>query len=162
MRFNPDGSEKPDFVLNKPGLSQGQDPGGGRQFRLRLKPRARSLGAAGFRHPLRHRAQLRRHLLWQLLQGTASCRSSLPQSDVDKLRDDDERGTNAVISLDLEKQEITGSRWLVGQVRGRSLPQAVPADMAGRYRPTMRTEDKIASFEQLAAPSATLDLEASA
>ena len=33
---------------------------------------------------------------------------ALPQSDIDKLMDDAERGANAVISVDLEKQEIRG------------------------------------------------------
>ena len=33
---------------------------------------------------------------------------ALPQADVDKLMDDAERGANAVITVDLEKQEITG------------------------------------------------------
>ena len=33
---------------------------------------------------------------------------SLPQADVDKLMDDAERGSNAVISIDLEAQEIRG------------------------------------------------------
>jgi len=32
----------------------------------------------------------------------------LPQSEVDKLMDDAERGANAIISIDLEKQEIRG------------------------------------------------------
>ena len=32
----------------------------------------------------------------------------LPQEDVDKLMDDANRGANAIISIDLEKQEITG------------------------------------------------------
>ena len=32
----------------------------------------------------------------------------LPQEDVDKLMDDAERGANAVVTVDLEKQEITG------------------------------------------------------
>ena len=32
----------------------------------------------------------------------------LPQEDVDKLMDDAERGANAIITIDLEKQEITG------------------------------------------------------
>jgi 3-isopropylmalate/(R)-2-methylmalate dehydratase small subunit len=32
----------------------------------------------------------------------------LPQEDIDKLMDDAERGANAVISIDLEKQEIRG------------------------------------------------------
>ena len=46
MRYTQDGKELPEFVLNKTGLSQGADPGGGRQFRLRLIARARPLGAA--------------------------------------------------------------------------------------------------------------------
>jgi 3-isopropylmalate/(R)-2-methylmalate dehydratase small subunit len=33
---------------------------------------------------------------------------ALPQADVDKLMDDAERGANAVVSIDLEKQEIRG------------------------------------------------------
>jgi len=32
----------------------------------------------------------------------------LPQADVEKLLDDANRGSNAVVSIDLEKQEITG------------------------------------------------------
>jgi 3-isopropylmalate/(R)-2-methylmalate dehydratase small subunit len=33
---------------------------------------------------------------------------ALPQEDVDKLMDDAQRGANAIITIDLEKQEITG------------------------------------------------------
>jgi len=33
---------------------------------------------------------------------------ALPQSEIDKLMDDAERGANAIIAVDLEKQEITG------------------------------------------------------
>jgi 3-isopropylmalate/(R)-2-methylmalate dehydratase small subunit len=33
---------------------------------------------------------------------------ALPQAEVDKLMDDAERGANAVVSVDLEKQEIRG------------------------------------------------------
>ena len=33
---------------------------------------------------------------------------ALPQEDVDKLMDDAERGANAVVTVDLEKQQITG------------------------------------------------------
>ncbi len=63
IRFRPDGSENPDFVLNQAALPQRQNPDRRRQFRLRVEPRARALGAARFRHPLRHRAKLCRHLL---------------------------------------------------------------------------------------------------
>ena len=68
MRYNEDGRENPDFVLNKPAYRKAQDPRRRRQFRLRLEPRARALGAARFRHPLRHLDELRRHFLQQLLQ----------------------------------------------------------------------------------------------
>ncbi len=32
----------------------------------------------------------------------------LPQADVDRLMDDAERGANAIITIDLDRQEITG------------------------------------------------------
>ena len=67
LRYRPDGSENPDFVLNKPAYRNGQDPGRGREFRLRLLARARALGAHGFRHPRRDRPVLRRYFLRQLL-----------------------------------------------------------------------------------------------
>ena len=67
FRFDPEGKEKPDFVLNQPAYPGAGDPDRRRQFRLRLQPRARPLGASGLRHPLRDLHQLRRHLLQQLL-----------------------------------------------------------------------------------------------
>ena len=68
MRYNDDGSENPDFVLNKPAYRARQDPRRRRQFRLRLVARACALGAARFRHPLRDLDRFRRHFLQQLLQ----------------------------------------------------------------------------------------------
>ena len=59
---------EPGFRAQQAGLSQGQDPGRRRQFRLRLLARARALGADGFRHSLRDLDLVRRHLLQQLLQ----------------------------------------------------------------------------------------------
>ena len=67
LRYLDDGSDNPDFVLNKPAY-EGADPGRRQQFRLRLEPRARALGAARLRHPLRHLDRVRRHLLQQRLQ----------------------------------------------------------------------------------------------
>ncbi len=63
IRFMPDGSENPDFVLNQAPYRKAQDPDRRGEFRLRVEPRARALGVARFRHPLRHRAELCRHLL---------------------------------------------------------------------------------------------------
>ena len=68
MRYTQDGKEIAGFRAEQAGLPQGGDPGGGRQFRLRLLARACALGAARLRHPLRDLHLLRRHLLQQLLQ----------------------------------------------------------------------------------------------
>ena len=68
MRYDASGRENPEFVLNKGALPQGHHHGRRRELRLRVEPRARAVGAARFRHPLRDRAVLRRHLLQQHLQ----------------------------------------------------------------------------------------------
>ena len=68
MRFNDDGTENPDFVLNKPAYRKAQILVAGDNFGCGSSPRARALGAARFRHPLRDLDELRRHLLQQLLQ----------------------------------------------------------------------------------------------
>ncbi|MBW8708319.1 MAG: 3-isopropylmalate dehydratase small subunit [Alphaproteobacteria bacterium] len=107
MRFNPDGSEKPDFVLNKPAYRKAKILVAGENF---------GCGSS------------REHAPWALLDFGIRCVIApsfadifygncfkngilpikLPQAEVDKLMDDAERGANAVISIDLEKQEIRG------------------------------------------------------
>ena len=72
---------------------------------------------------------------------------ALPQAEIDKLMDDAERGSNAVISVDLEKQEIRGPDGGCIKFDDRSVPQAVPAEWLGRYRPDLRNEKKISDFE---------------
>jgi len=72
----------------------------------------------------------------------------LPQEQVDKLMDDAMRGANAVISIDLEKQEIRGPdggmiTFEVDAFRKQCLLNGW--DDIGL---TMRAEDKIASFEK--------------
>ncbi len=63
LRYKDDGSENPDFVLEPAGLSQSQNSGGRRKFRLRLLARTRAVGAPRFRHPLRDLDLVRRHFL---------------------------------------------------------------------------------------------------
>jgi 3-isopropylmalate/(R)-2-methylmalate dehydratase small subunit len=107
MRFNQDGSEKPDFVLNKPAYRKAKILVTGENF---------GCGSS------------REHAPWALLDFGIRCVIApsfadifygncfkngilpikLPQEQVDKLMDDAERGANAVISIDLEKLEIRG------------------------------------------------------
>ena len=107
MRFERDGAEKPDFVLNQPAYRQAQILVAGDNF---------GCGSS------------REHAPWALMDFGIRCVIStsfadifynncfkngilpivLPQEDVDKLMDDAERGSNAMVTVDLESQTITG------------------------------------------------------
>ena len=96
------------FRAQQAGLPQGADPGRRRQFRLRLVPRARALGAARFRHPLRDRDLSFADIFYNNCFKNGILPIKLPQEELDKLMDDADRGANATLSVDLEKQEIRG------------------------------------------------------
>ena len=107
MRYKEDGSENPDFVLNQPAYRKSEILVAGDNF---------GCGSS------------REHAPWALLDFGIRCVIStsfadifynncfkngilpikLPQEDVDKLMDDANRGANAIISIDLESQEIRG------------------------------------------------------
>ena len=107
MRYNEDGTEIPDFVLNQPSYRNSQIIVAGDNF---------GCGSS------------REHAPWALLDfgirvviSTSfadiffnNCFKNgilpiiLPQEDVDKLMDDASRGANAVVTVDLESQVITG------------------------------------------------------
>ncbi len=106
-RYKEDGSENPDFVLNKPAYRNAQILVAGDNF---------GCGSS------------REHAPWALLDFGIRCVIStsfadifynncfkngiLPiivsQENLDKLMDDASRGSNAVLTVDLESQEITG------------------------------------------------------
>lgn len=107
MRYQEDGSENPDFVLNQPAYRKSQILVAGDNF---------GCGSS------------REHAPWALLDFGIRCVIStsfadifynncfkngiLPivvkQEDLDKLFDDADRGSNATLTVDLEKQEIKG------------------------------------------------------
>ncbi len=107
MRHDETGAERPDFVLNRPAYRNAQILVAGENF---------GCGSS------------REHAPWALLDFGIRCviapsfadifynncfkngilPIALPQAEVDKLMDDAERGANAVLSVDLESQTITG------------------------------------------------------
>ena len=107
MRYDEEGNENPDFVLNKPAYRKAQILVAGENF---------GCGSS------------REHAPWALLDFGIRCVIApsfadiffnncfkngilpivLPQEQVDLLMDDAARGSNAVVSVDLESQVITG------------------------------------------------------
>ena len=147
MRFNPDGSEKPDFVLNKPAYRKAQILVAGDNF---------GCGSS------------REHAPWALLDFGIRCVIStsfadifynncfkngilpirLPQSDVDKLMDDAERGANARISVDLESQEIRGPDGGVIKFEIDAFRKQCLLNGWDDIGLTLRSEEKISAYEQ--------------
>ncbi len=107
MRYLPDGQENPDFVLNKAAYRGAKILVAGANF---------GCGSS------------REHAPWALLDFGIRCVIAesfadifynncfkngilpiiLPKSDVARLLDDAERGANAMVTIDLDKQEICG------------------------------------------------------
>src|SRR4029077_4410482 len=107
MRTRPDGSENPNFVLNKPAYRN-----------AKLLIAGANFGCCSSRE----------HAPWALLDFGIRCviapsfadifhnncfkngilPIALPQSEIDKLLDDASRGPNATITIDLPNQEIRG------------------------------------------------------
>jgi 3-isopropylmalate/(R)-2-methylmalate dehydratase small subunit len=152
MRYRDDGSENPDFVLNKPAYRKAQIIVAGDNF---------GCGSS------------REHAPWALLDfgirvvistqfgdifyNNCFKNGMLPikvsKEDLDKLMDDAERGANATISIDLEAQEIHGPdggtvKFDIDPFRKRCLLEGL--DDIGL---TMEKADSIKSYEERAAVS---------
>jgi 3-isopropylmalate/(R)-2-methylmalate dehydratase small subunit len=149
LRFDENGKEKPDFVLNKPAYRKAQILVAGDNF---------GCGSS------------REHAPWALMDFGIRCVIStsfadifhnncfqngiLPikvsPEDLEKLMDDANRGANATISVDLEQQEIRGPdggvvKFDIDPFRKRCLLEGL--DNIGL---TMQEEKKIDSFEKQA------------
>ena len=147
LRYNDDGSDNPEFVLNKPAYRTAQILVAGDNF---------GCGSS------------REHAPWALLDHGIRCVIStefgdifynncfkngiLPvkvsKGDLDKLMDDAERGANATLTVDLAAQEIRGPdggvvRFEVDSFRKHCLLNGL--DDIGL---TLQKSDRIASFEK--------------
>jgi 3-isopropylmalate/(R)-2-methylmalate dehydratase small subunit len=147
MRFNQDGSEKPEFILNQPAYRKSQIIIAGDNF---------GCGSS------------REHAPWAIADFGIRCIIStsfadifhnncfkngilpirLSKEDVDKLMDDASRGSNATITIDLVNQEIKGPdggtiKFEVDEFRKHCLLEGL--DDVGL---TLKKEDKIKSFEE--------------
>jgi 3-isopropylmalate/(R)-2-methylmalate dehydratase small subunit len=141
------GAENPDFPLNDPALAGATILVVGRNF---------GCGSS------------REHAPWALLDFGIRCVIApsfadifygncfkngilpikLPQEIVDKLMDDAERGANAIISIDLEKQEIKGPDGGTVKFEVDEFRKACLLNGWDDIGLTMRAEDKIDSFEK--------------
>ena len=147
LRYDENGKERPDFVLNKPAYRNAKILIAGNNF---------GCGSS------------REHAPWALADFGIRCVIApdfadifynnsfkngillikLPQEEIDKLHEDAERGANATLTVDLEKQEITGPdggtiKFDVDPFKKHCLLNGL--DDIGL---TMQKEDKIAAFEQ--------------
>ena len=147
LRYAGDGSENPDFILNKPAYRESRILVAGENF---------GCGSS------------REHAPWALVDFGIRCviapsfadifsnNSSkngilliaLPQARVDTLMADAEKGENARLSIDLEKQEITRPD---GEVIGFDIDPFKKHCLLNGLDDiglTLRKEDKIAAFEE--------------
>ena len=133
-RYRDDGSENPDFVLNKPAY---------RKAKILVVDDNFGCGSS------------REHAPWALKDFGITCVIStsfgdifynncfkngiLPvqvsAQDLEKLFDDAERGANATLTVDLAQAGNPRPRRRRGEVRDRRAPQALPAQRPRRYRP---------------------------
>jgi 3-isopropylmalate/(R)-2-methylmalate dehydratase small subunit len=147
MRYTPEGAEVPDFVLNRPAYRSAKILVAGANF---------GCGSS------------REHAPWAIADFGIKCVIApsfadiffnncfkngilpikLPQSQVDKLLDDASRGANAIVTVDLARQVITGPdggsiSFEVDPFRKHCLLNGL--DDIGL---TLQREDRIAAFEE--------------
>ena len=150
IRFRPDGSENPDFILNQGPYRQAKIIVAGDNF---------GCGSS------------REHAPWALLDFGIRCVIStsfadiffnncfkngiLPikvsKEDLAKLMDDAERGANATISIDLEKQEIRGPDGGMVKFEIDSFRKHCLLNGLDDIGITLEKRDRIARYEEQAA-----------
>ncbi|AXX96514.1 3-isopropylmalate dehydratase small subunit [Profundibacter amoris] len=152
MRYNDDGSEKPDFVLNQPAYRNSEIIVAGDNF---------GCGSS------------REHAPWAIKDFGIKCVIStsfadiffnncfkngilpivLPQEQVDLLMKDAEKGANARMTVDLEAQEITTSDGEVVKFDVDAFKKQCLLEGLDDIGLTLKKADSIASYETMSASS---------
>ncbi len=147
MRYDDEGKEIGDFVLNKPAYREAQILVAGENF---------GCGSS------------REHAPWALLDFGIRCviapsfadifynncfkngilPIALPQEEIDKILDDAERGANATISIDLEAQEIRGPDGGVIHFELDSFRKKCLLEGLDDIGLTLQKADRISNFEK--------------
>ena len=147
MRYDDNGNEIADFVLNQPAYRESKILVAGDNF---------GCGSS------------REHAPWALLDFGIRCVVAtdfadifynncfkngilpirLPQEDVDKLMDDAERGANATVTIDLEAQEISGPDGGVIKFEVDAFRKHCLLNGLDDIALTMEKSDKISAFEE--------------
>jgi len=150
MRYNDDGSEKPDFVLNQPAYRESEIIVAGDNF---------GCGSS------------REHAPWAIKDFGIKCVIStsfadiffnncfkngilpivLPQEQVDLLMKDAEKGANARMTVDLEAQEITTSDGEVVKFDVDAFKKQCLLEGLDDIGLTLKKADSIASYETMSA-----------
>jgi len=107
LRTRPDGGENPDFVLNKPAYRKAVILIAGANFGCGSSREHApwALADFGIRCVI---AESFADIFYNNCFKNGLLPIKLPQAEIDKLLDDAGRGANAIVSVDLEKQEIRG------------------------------------------------------
>ena len=147
LRFKPDGSENPDFVLNKPAYRKATILVAGDNFGCGSSREHApwALKDYGFRVVI---STSFADIFYNNCFQNGSLPAKVSAEDLGKLMDDAERGANATITVDLEKQEIYGPdggvvKFEIDQFRKQCLLEGL--DDIGL---TLVKAPKIAAFEQ--------------
>lgn len=146
LRFNEDGSDREDFVLNQPAYKNAEILVTGENF---------GCGSS------------REHAPWALMDFGIKCVIApsfadifynnsfkngmllikLPPEDMTKLMDDAERGANATVTVDLEAQEITGPDGGVIKFEINAFKKHCLLNGLDDIGLTLQKDDKIDDFE---------------